>query len=326
MRGIDVFNKLTLRMKYPRSERLRKIFEKLITWEQAEVLLELPAPAEEIARKLNRDKEIVNNQVEELYRKGLVVPTSKGYFLPRSIAQLHDTTITDPGLTDELASLWQEFSEEEWFPDRRNELLLDEQKVTHKIIPMKKALRATDDILPEEDVRAIIEEAQLIAIVPCPCRTRAKLCDAPTGTCMQFRKAADYVIKRGTGHEITRDEALDIIDKTEEEGLIHIILPYGVICSCCSCCCNILRPLTKYGKISQGLNPSSYRASINEELCSNCQLCVEKCHFEAVAVQNGKVSIDTEKCFGCGRCVVSCPAEGAIALEVIDGALETGAK
>ena len=63
MTGIDVFAKLTLRMKYPRSERLRKIFKKLITWDQAEILLELPAPAEEIASKLNRDKETVNKQI-----------------------------------------------------------------------------------------------------------------------------------------------------------------------------------------------------------------------------------------------------------------------
>ena len=55
MAGVDVFDKLTLRMKYPRSECLRQIFEKLTTWDQAEILLELPAPAEEIAGKLNRD-------------------------------------------------------------------------------------------------------------------------------------------------------------------------------------------------------------------------------------------------------------------------------
>ena len=318
MTGFDVFAKLALRMKYPRSERLRKIFEKLITWDQADILLELPAPPDEIASKLNRDEETVNKQIEELYQKGLAVPTSKGYFLPRSIAQLHDTTITDPSLTAELADMWQEFSEEEWFPDRRNELLLAEQKVTHKIIPMVKALVATHDILPEEDVRSIIKEAQLIAIVPCPCRTRARLCEAPTDTCMQFRKAAEYVIKRGTGKEIFQNEAIDIINETEEHGLIHIILPFGVICSCCSCCCNILRPLTKYGRINQGLTASSYRTNVNEELCNGCQLCMNECHFEAIAMKNGKASVDIEKCFGCGRCVVSCPVEGALRLELVD--------
>ena len=298
MAGIDVFDKLTLRMKYPRSERLRRIFEKLVTWEQAEILLELPAPTEEIASKMNLDKETVDSQIEELYQKGMAVPTSKGYFLPRSITQLHDTVLTDPDVTTELKDLWQEFSEEEWFTDRRNELLLGEQQVTHKIIPMIKALQTSQDILPEEDARSVINEAELIAIVACPCRTRGRLCDAPTETCMQFRKAAEYVIKRGTGREISQQEAIEVINKTEEHGLIHIILPYGVICNCCSCCCNILRPLDEYGKISQGLTPSSYRAIVNEELCTGCQLCLDQCYFEALSMKDGKASIDIEKCFG----------------------------
>lgn len=318
MTGIDAYAKLTLRMKYPRSERLRRIFEKLVTWEQAEILLELPSPADEIAAKTGLDKETVDRQIEQLYRKGMAVPTSRGYFLPRSITQLHDTTITDPDVTAELVDLWQEFAEEEWFTDRRDELLLGEQKVTHNVVPMSKALQTSQDILPEEDVRSIIEGAQSIAVVPCPCRTRARQCDAPVDTCIQFLKAADYVTRRGTGREVSTSEALDIIDRAEEHGLIHILLPYGVICNCCSCCCNILRPLAKYGKISQGLTPSSYRASVDEGLCTGCQLCLAQCHFEALTMKEGQASVDMEKCFGCGRCVLACPIEGALRLQLAD--------
>ena len=320
MTGIDAYAKLTLRMKYPRSERLRRIFEKLVTWEQAEILLELPAPAEEIAGKTGMDPQAVERQIEHLYRKGMAVPTSRGYFLPRSITQLHDTTITDPDVTAEVVDLWQEFAEEEWFADRRNELLLGEQKVTHNVIPISRALQTSQDILPEEDVRSIIEEAQSIAVVPCPCRTRARQCDAPVDTCIQFRKAADYVTKRGTGREVPTSEALDIVDRAEEHGLIHILLPYGVICNCCSCCCNIVRPLAKYGKISQGLTPSSYRARVDEGLCIGCQLCLDQCYFDALTMEDGQASVDMEKCFGCGRCVVGCPVEGALQLQLADRA------
>jgi len=317
--GIDAYAKLTLRMKHPRSERLRRIFEKLVTVEQAEILLELPSPAGEIADRMGMDAETVEHQVEYLYRKGMAVPTSKGYFLPRSITQLHDTTITDPDVTDELLDLWQEFSEEEWFTDRRDELLLGEQKVTHKVVPMVRALLTAQDALPEEDVRAVMAGADSIAVVACPCRTRARQCDAPVETCIQFRKAADYVTARGTGREISAGEAMVIIDSSEEHGLIHILLPYGVVCNCCSCCCNIVRPLAKYGKISQGLTPSSYRAVVSEETCTGCQACLDQCYFEALRMQDGVASVDIEKCFGCGRCVVACPVEGALRLELADG-------
>ena len=318
MAGVEVFTKLALRMKYPQSERLRKIFEKLVTWEEAEILLEMPTLPDEIAEKLNLDRATVERRIEELYRRGLLVPTSKGYFMPRSITQLHDTTLTDPGMTTELADLWQEFSEEEWFADHRDELIIAEHQINHKIIPMVKALQTSRDILPEEDARSVIQQEPLIAVVTCPCRTRAHLCDAPTDTCIQFRKAAEYVINRGTGRELSHEEALNIIDKAEEHGLLHTLMPYGVLCNCCDCCCNIVRPLVKYGKISQGLAKSSYRAVVNEELCTGCQLCTDQCYFEALTMENGKPVIDTTKCFGCGRCVVSCPAEGALRLELAD--------
>ena len=75
--------------------------------------------------------------------------------------------------------------------------------------------------------------------------------------------------------------------------------------------------------MSQGLTASGYRANVNEEFCNGCQLCVDECHFEAIAMKNGKASVDAEKCFGCGKCVVSCSVEGALRLELVDRVTET---
>ena len=323
MAGIDVFARLTSLMRYPKSQRLRAIFEKLLTLEEAEILLELPAPSEEIARKMNLDKETVDAKIEELFQKGLAVPTSKGYFPPRAVVQFHDTTLTDPNLTTEVADLWQEFSEEEWFADHSRELAQSDPKHL-KISPAWKALETSDNILPGEDVRQIIQEAESVAMAPCPCRKRARLCDGPIDVCLQLNKAAQYVIRRGTGREVTKEEAIRILGEAEEAGLIHTTPPISVICTCCICCCNMLRPLAKYDKLSEGITRSAYRSVVNPELCTGCELCIDRCHFGAIEMKKDPVSnedkafVDVEKCFGCGSCVVMCPVDGALRLEVAD--------
>ena len=81
----DVYAELASRMKYPKSERLKLIFKKLANLEEAKILLELPTTSDEIAKKLNLDKETVDTRIAELYQKGLAIPTSKGYFLPQHL-------------------------------------------------------------------------------------------------------------------------------------------------------------------------------------------------------------------------------------------------
>ena len=157
-----------------------------------------------------------------------------------------------------------------------------------------------------------------MAIAPCPCRRRARLCDGLIDTCLQLNKAADYVVTRGTGREVSNEEAIEILGEAEEQGLVHTAPPFSVLCSCCSCCCNMLRPLAKYDKLSQGMRKSSYRSVVNEELCNGCGLCIDRCHFEAIDMKNGTASVNVEKCFGCGSCVVSCPIEGALRLELAE--------
>ena len=317
MAGIDVFARLTLMMKYPRSRHLRSIFERLLTTEEADILLELPTPPQEIAGKLNLDQETVERRIEEMYQKGLVIPTSKGYFPPRAIAQFHDTVLTTPGVSSAVADLWQQFSEEDWFRPHADELAEAGDKRA-KVYPMFKAIETSSDILPDEDVRRMVQQTELIAVAPCPCRIRGRQCDAPLDTCLQFNKAAEFTLRRGIGREISVEETIEILDDAEEYGLIHTAPNIPVLCNCCSCCCNIVRPLDKHGKLQQGLRKNSYRSVVSPQLCTGCRLCVDRCFFGAIEMKDDTVTVDTEKCFGCGSCVVSCPAEGALRLELAE--------
>jgi heterodisulfide reductase subunit A-like polyferredoxin len=57
--------------------------------------------------------------------------------------------------------------------------------------------------------------------------------------------------------------------------------------------------------------PSRFRAEVEPALCSSCEACLERCYFDAIAMEGegGAAVVDAEKCMGCGLCAVTCPTE-----------------
>ena len=51
--------------------------------------------------------------------------------------------------------------------------------------------------------------------------------------------------------------------------------------------------------------------TIDEEKCTGCGECVEKCQFYAIELNEDetRAEVDFDKCMGCGACEISCPME-----------------
>lgn len=46
---------------------------------------------------------------------------------------------------------------------------------------------------------------------------------------------------------------------------------------------------------------------IDQEKCSGCGMCVDRCPAGAISVENRKAKIDENKCTNCGECLNACP-------------------
>lgn len=57
---------------------------------------------------------------------------------------------------------------------------------------------------------------------------------------------------------------------------------------------------------------AAFDLKIDDELCLGCGICVSKCDFEAIQLnEQGKASIDFDKCMRCAGCIANCP-RGAV--------------
>jgi len=325
----DAYVTLADKLGYADSERLKKLLIRLMDKEEAEIAASLPCSVAELAQKLSRKEDQVKGILEGLFKRGVVFMTSKGYQFARDIFQLHDATACDVRLDRvwgrELLDLWEDFLQTEWYADWA-EIVQTWKMPVWRVVPAREAVSKENKLLPSEDVVAIINKADKLALANCSCRRIATRCNSPTDVCLQVNRGAEYAITRGTGRELTQDEAMKVMDLAEETGLIHSMYNNSgvpnVICNCCSDCCIFYYPLTNHGVLDKGVARSRFQAEVDKATCTGCQSCVERCPFEATEMvktpgeRKLKAQVIAKKCFGCGVCAVGCESEAITLIEV----------
>jgi ferredoxin len=197
-----------------------------------------------------------------------------------------------------------------------------------KIIPVDRSLDVPEEfILPSQTVEDIINKFDDIAVGYCFCRQRRSLlgdaCDtsAPTLNCFTFGKSARHTAAQGFAKKISKEEALKIMKEAENAGLIHKAFhpgsrensPETSICNCCKDCCDTLE-LWRSGTLPM-INSTYHLSVIDEEACTGCGTCVERCPTDAIVLNAQDVAQrDENACLGCGVCSHFCPEE-AISLQ-----------
>ena len=95
----DPFRALAARLEYPNSSTLSEVLAMLVTLEEAEWLLVLPATPASLATRVDRPEEQIADALHDLYMRGLVfiwetAPDGPVYQVP-GIGQLMDHILFD---------------------------------------------------------------------------------------------------------------------------------------------------------------------------------------------------------------------------------------
>jgi NAD-dependent dihydropyrimidine dehydrogenase PreA subunit len=258
-------------------------------------------------------------------RKGLILRFNASeedifYFLAPWMVGIWEFQVNN--LTKENIKLYERFYEEGIVRNNQNKNVAG-----FRVIPIEKEIEGNQAIQPFEKISEIIDSQTRFAVAECICRKEAKMigegCDKLLESCMSFGVAADYYIENGFAREITKEEAKEILIKTEEDGLVHFSSNHAAdkifICNCCGCCCKALANITKYNNTGV-IASSNYYAVVNQESCDGCETCIDRCQVDAIKLEDEIAQVEIDKCIGCGLCVSTCPSESiAMNLKPSDG-------
>jgi len=295
-----------------------RLLRRLFTPEEAELALHLTLEREEagaIAARAHLTEEAARERLEEMARKGLIFSAeAEGRVLYQAapfvigIYEFQVNRLSDGFLRD-LGEYWSTVKEREE-PRMMSQL---------RTIPVNESVDTRLEVLPYENVYALVEAHDNFAVAPCICRSRAKKlgrgCDAPIESCLIFGDFADYYVRTGRGRRISKDEVKELLVKADEANLVlnpTNSMLVSAICCCCGCCCGILRGLKYAPKPSEAV-ASSFIAEYDDSKCIGCLKCVDRCQMEAMTVDAGSVRLNKDRCIGCGLCVSTCPT-GALSL------------
>ena len=305
-----------------------RILKHIFTPREAEIatcLTYKPEPVETIMRRMqNRiesSEELVQH-LERMQRKGGIETK------PKNGQRLYSNTPLVVGMFElQIDRLTPEFIRDfdEYTADKKFGIaFLSTALPQMRTIPVAKSIEPRHRVSTFDEVTALLHQADdPFVILECICRKKKSMegqtC-AATGrkeTCLAIGGIAQTLLLSGSGREISREEALSIIELNQEEGLV--LQPSNTakadfICSCCGCCCGMLgvhrslpKPLEFWA--------SNFHAQVETDTCIGCGVCAERCQVDAVHVYEDKerAVVDLLRCLGCGVCIPHCPT-GSITL------------
>lgn len=201
----------------------------------------------------------------------------------------------------------------------RDEVLEATEGLTGVTIPVRVVLESQQVVLTQPEMRALLDAAEVIAIGDCLCRQEEGNCRNPLDVCIALDAAATERIADRSWRVISVEEALGVLEKTHDLGLVHLAYrrwdgDVNLVCSCCTCCCQPLNALKRF-TYRDGITASAFVARFDPSKCVGCGVCAGRCAFGAFTIPEGAecASFEEGSCFGCGLCVATCPG-GALEL------------
>jgi Na+-translocating ferredoxin:NAD+ oxidoreductase subunit B len=306
-----------------------RILRRLFTPEEAGVALLLGMLPERLERIHRRDRgggrsrEQLERILDRLAEKGAILgghasagrEGTKRY--SKALLAIGVYELQVDRLTKELQADFEQYLQEAF-----GRALLTGKTTQLRTVPVNARFLPERRVGRYDDARSLLQESRgPFAVMNCVCRQGRDLLGEPCRqtkvrrTCLALRSVARSVLASGTGIELTRQEALALVERAEQEAMV--LQPANTqdplfMCFCCGCCCGMLRAARQFPRPAAYLQ-SNYHAVVVAELCNDCQTCRGRCPMAALGGDGGVAAVDLDRCIGCGLCVSTCPT-GAIRL------------
>jgi Pyruvate/2-oxoacid:ferredoxin oxidoreductase delta subunit/DNA-binding Lrp family transcriptional regulator len=322
MMGTDVYKRLAKHLDdlpggFPSTESgvEIRILRRLFTPEFAELAVHLTLIPEEprvIARRTKIPVEEAARRLEEMFKKGLIVGIPRKNKPPLYMALQFLVGFWESQVNKLDRELIQDF--EEYLPSY-NDSGIGQVAGQLRTIPVGKSISTQSEVMLYERAEELVRAHKSFAVSNCICRQEMRImgkgCDKPEESCLSFGTAAKTVVHNGRGRAISQEETLAILRRAEEAGLV--LQPANAkkvlfICTCCGCCCGVLRGLKRDPKPAS-LVSTPFVARLNTDTCKGCGVCLKRCQMEAIFLADKKAVLDLNRCIGCGLCVSTCPTE-----------------
>ena len=300
-----------------------RVLEWIFTTEEAELTSNLKLSgetADEIASRLNRSAEETEKLLDTMLEKGQInswVSKSAGarkYGLMPFAVGIYEEQV---GRMDgEFAQLIERYFE---FGFKKISAI---DPTIFQVIPVNQSVNPELEIHHFEKAEQLIESSASWGVRECICKKQKELigepCSYPKTVCLTMvPKAETYFDDDELTKPITKEESLQLLKEAEEAGLVHctynVQTGHTYICNCCTCCCGILGGVDKLGN-PRDFVKTDFVMTVNADLCTGCETCIERCQFGALSVPEDVCIVDPKRCIGCGVCAIVCPES---ALEIV---------
>ena len=276
-----------------------RILEPIVDDDMCQVMmhmrLEANRTAEEIARRAKKDLAFTQTQLDKLKAAGVIrsrkVDGKLCWYYPIWVPGIMEGILSNREQCDKYPVLGQCF--EEYTRVRVSMLapFMDVGMNLMRVIPVQSAIENNSRKASYDEVLKLIEEAWAVSVGPCSCRRARRLMGEGCGhleedMCMYLNDNAVNYSETGAHRLISKEEAYEILQRAEDNGLVHelnVTPGYEdstAICNCCSCSCFALR-IASYFHTPDAIR-TNYIAKVDKDKCVACGQCVENCQLNAV--------------------------------------------
>ena len=273
----------------------------IVTDEEADIAiaagLRKERTAQWLADKVGRTVEEIQPSLDRLvyygvFRRCRIDGTDEdGYFMQIFAPGILEMMVNNQELLHEHPEVGRAFEEYTRLRMQSMGPILPDGYGLMRVIPVESAIEGIPGVTDDERLSHYLDKYDVFSVSPCSCRaSRTSLGDGcghlAEDMCVQMGKGAEHYIRTGRARQITREEALEIVKRAEENGLMHDIPNIegagesAAICNCCACACFGLRAGLMFG--ARDAIRSNFVAEVDEAKCVACAQCVEVCPGNAL--------------------------------------------